>query len=383
MPSWRANEANAVSELEKLTSAARHNARPGDRTSGVGEPAASTMVSKALMTPGTTLSIVTTLYKSEPYIEEFHRRVTQTADALKIPSYEIIYVNDGSPDRAKDLVLKLLDRDPRIILVDLSRNFGHHKALLAGLAYARGERVFLLESDLEEDPELLAPLTEEMDRRGCDVVYAMQKTRRGGWFERTSGHLYYWMMNAMSGIDFPKNLLTLRLMTRRYVDSLLLYREHEVLLNGIAYLTGYDNAIVPVAKHRRHGSTHSFAERLRLAFISAISFSDRPLKWIFYTGLGVTSFAFVYSAFMLVRYLFSGIGVSGFTSIIISIWIIGGLNFLFLGTIGMYVATIFSETKQRPNAIVRAVYGNVPAAPAHGTAALASENNEPVATTTA
>lgn len=335
-----------------------------------------------LMLPRPALSIVTSLYKSEPYIEEFHRRVTETVRALKVPTYEIVYINDGSPDRAKDLVLKLLDFDPHVILVDLSRNFGHHKALLAGLAYARGERVFMLESDLEEDPELLAALTEEMDRRDCDVVYAMQKTRRGGWFERASGHLYYWIMNAMSGIDFPKNLLTLRLMTRRYVDSLLLYREREVLLNGIAYLTGYDHAIIPVAKHRRHSTTHSFAQRLRLVFLSVISFSDRPLRWIFYTGLAITLFAFAYSAFILVRYLLSGIGVSGFTSIIISIWMIGGLNFLFLGTIGIYVATIFSETKQRPNAIVRAVYGNVPAAVSRGTVAPAGEDNGPIATTT-
>jgi putative glycosyltransferase len=335
-----------------------------------------------LMLPRPALSIVTSLYKSEAYIDEFHRRITQTVDALKIPTYEVIYVNDGSPDRAKDLVLRLVDLDPHVTLVDLSRNFGHHKALLAGLAYARGERVFLIESDLEEDPELLAPLTEEMDRRSCDVVYAMQKTRRGGWFERTSGHLYYWIMNAVSGIDFPKNLLTLRLMTRRYVDSLLLYREREVLLNGVAYMTGYDNAIIPVAKHRRNSSTHSFAERLRLVFLSVISFSDRPLRWIFYTGFGITFFAFAYSAFILVRYLLSGIGVSGFTSIIISIWMLGGLNFLFLGTIGIYVATIFSETKQRPNTIVRAVYGNVPAPAVGGTVTLASQDNGPIATTT-
>jgi putative glycosyltransferase len=366
MPSWRANEGNAVNEQQPRV-----------------ESAVSTTTADIPMVRRPALSIVTSLYKSEPYVEEFHRRITQTVGALKIPSYEVVYVNDGSPDRAKDLVIKLVGLDPRVILVDLSRNFGHHKALLAGLAYAKGERIFLLESDLEEDPELLARLTEEMDRCGCDVVYAMQKTRRGGWFERTSGHLFYWIMNAISGIDFPKNLLTLRLMTRRYVDSLLLYREREVLLNGVAYLTGYDHAIIPVAKHRRHGSTHSFAERLRLVFISAISFSDRPLKWIFYTGFGVTFFAFAYSAFILARYLFSGIGVSGFTSIVISIWMIGGLNFLFLGIIGIYVATIFSETKQRPNAIVRAVYGNMPAATARGTVALASEDNGPIATQTA
>jgi putative glycosyltransferase len=304
------------------------------------------------------LSVVTSLYKSEPYIEEFYRRVTATVSKLNIPTYEIVFVNDGSPDRAKELALRLLAVDPHVVLIDLSRNFGHHNALLTGLAYARGERIFLLDSDLEEDPELLVELMEEIDRRGCDVVYSMQQTRRGGWFERTSGHFYYWLMNAVSGIDFPSNLLTLRLMSRRYVESLLLYHEREVLLNGISFLVGYEQAIVPVAKHRRNASTYSFAKRFGLLLLSAISFSDRPLKWIFYSGLSITFLAFAYMAYILVNYLFFGIGVSGFTSIILSIWLIGGINFLFLGTIGIYIGTIFSETKQRPNAIVRTVYRN-------------------------
>jgi putative glycosyltransferase len=302
------------------------------------------------------LSVVTSLYKSEPYIEEFHRRVTQTVGKLNIPSYEIIYVNDGSPDGVRDLALKLLNIDPHAVLVDLSRNFGHHKALLTGLAYAKGERIFLLDCDLEEDPELLVQLTEEIDRHGCDVVYGIQKTRRGNWFERASGHFYYWITNAVSGIEFPTNPLTLRLMTRRYVESLLLFREREVLLNGVSFLAGYEQATIPVSKPRRNTSTYSFAMRFGQLLLSIISFSDRPLKWVFYTGIGTTFLALVYIAYIFTQYFFFGIGVSGFTSIILSVWLIGGLNFLFLGTIGIYIATIFSETKQRPNAIVRAVY---------------------------
>lgn len=302
------------------------------------------------------LSIVTTLYKSEPYIQEFHRRVTDIVGKLKIPTYEIIFVNDGSPDGAKDLVLKLLTFDPHVALVDLSRNFGHHKAILAGLAYAKGERIFLLDCDLEEEPELLVQLTEEIDRHGCDVVYGMQETRRGNWFERVSGNFYYWITNVVSGIDFPRNLLTLRLMTRRYVESLLLYREREILLNGISFLTGYEQAVVPVAKHRRNASTYSLTNRLGLLLLSVVSFSDRPLKWIFYAGFGITFLAIVYIILISGQYFLFGIGVSGFTSIILSIWLLGGINFIFLGTIGIYIATIFSETKQRPNTIVRAVY---------------------------
>jgi putative glycosyltransferase len=195
-----------------------------------------------------------------------------------------------------------------------------------------------------------------MTECGCDVVYGVQAVRRGGWFSRVTGDLYYRAVNAVSGINFPRNILTLRLMTRRYVDSLLLHRERELLISGIWHLTGYDQVALPVTKHDTSPSTYSLLRRFSLVLMGVISFSDRPLRWIFYTGFAVLFFAFLYILYVLGVYLINGGGVSGYASLILSIWIIGGLNFLFLGTIGIYVATIFSETKQRPYTIVRAIY---------------------------
>src|SRR5581483_7365342 len=128
------------------------------------------------------LSVVTTLYCSEAYIEAFHARITMAIAKLAISQYEIVYVNDGSPDASLDAALQLYQRDPHVVVVDLSRNFGHHKAIMTGLAQARGERIFLLDSDLEEDPELLERLIHEMARQECDVVFGVQQVRRGGWF---------------------------------------------------------------------------------------------------------------------------------------------------------------------------------------------------------
>jgi putative glycosyltransferase len=302
------------------------------------------------------ISVVTTMYRSEPYIEEFYSRVVKTIRKLGIKSYEIVFVDDGSPDRSRDLALQLYAGDPSVVVVDLSRNFGHHKAIMTGLSYTHGRRIFLLDCDLEEDPELLEQLVTEMDRRGCDVVFCVQQERRGNWFDRVTGELYYRIMNAVSGIEFPRNVFTLRLMTRRYVDSLLLHRERELLISGIWHLTGYEQVAIPAVKHSRSPTSYPIHKRFALMVMSVISYSDRPLRWIFYTGVGILIFAAFYIAYLAVIYLLYGIRVSGYLSIIVSLWLIGGLNFLFLGTIGIYVATIFSETKQRPNTIVRAIY---------------------------
>ena len=302
------------------------------------------------------LSVITTMYRSEPYVEEFYRRVVKTIQKLGIKSYEIVFVDDGSPDHSRGVALQLYARDPNVVVVDLSRNFGHHKAIMTGLSYTRGRRVFLLDCDLEEDPELLAQLVTEMDRRGCDVVFGVQQERRGGWFDRVTGDLYYHIMNVVSGIKFPRNIFTLRLMTRRYVDSLLLHRERELLISGIWHLTGYEQVAIPAVKHSHSPTSYPIHKRFAVMLMSVISHSDRPLRWIFYTGLGILVFAFFYIAYLAVVYLLYGRAVNGYLSIILSLWLIGGLNFLFLGTIGIYVATIFSETKQRPNTIVRAVH---------------------------
>lgn len=301
------------------------------------------------------ISVITTMYRSEPYVEEFYRRVVKTIQKLGINSYEIVFVDDGSPDHSRGLALQLYARDPNVVVVDLSRNFGHHKAIMAGLSYTRGRRIFLLDCDLEEDPELLEQLVTVMDQRGCDVVFGVQQERRASWFDRVTGDLYYHIMNAVSGIKFPRNIFTLRLMTRRYVDSLLLHHERELLISGIWHLTGYEQVAIPAIKHSHSPTSYPFRKRFALMLMSIISYSDRPLRWMFYTGLGILVFAFFYIAYLAGIYLLYGVPVPGYLSIILSLWLIGGLNFLFLGTIGLYVATIFSETKQRPT-IVRAVH---------------------------
>jgi putative glycosyltransferase len=303
------------------------------------------------------LSIVATLYKSAPYIDEFHRRASDSAKKLVGDDYEIILVNDGSPDNSLDLAVQLTQRDFHVVVVDLSRNFGHHKAMMAGLTKSLGDNVFLIDTDLEEEPEYLPTFARLMADNHCDVVYGVQESRKGGWFERWSGELYYWFFDRLANIKHPRNLVTMRLMTRRYVDALLRYTEHELVISCIWVITGFKQIEHPIRKHKRTGTSYSLAHKISHAVNAITSFSTAPLKIIFYTGFFIFIVSLLYSLFLIYQRLFNAQAIGGWTSLIVSIWMLSGLIILFLGIIGIYISKIFMETKDRPNTIVRNVYG--------------------------
>src|SRR6266480_3840502 len=156
-----------------------------------------------------TLSIVTTLYNSAPYVEEFYVRVCAATEQIT-EDYEIILVNDGSPDNSLEIALSIYHKDPRVRVIDLSRNFGHHKAMMTGLIHARGKLVFLLDSDLEEEPELLEQFYQLLKAKDADVVYGVQEKRKGRLFERVSGTLFFKLFNFLSTYPIPPNLITVR-----------------------------------------------------------------------------------------------------------------------------------------------------------------------------
>ena len=301
------------------------------------------------------LSVVTTLYQSAPFLEEFHRRISSEAARLT-KHYEIVLVNDGSPDHSLDVALGLHEGDPHVKIVDLSRNFGHHKAIMTGLAHARGERLFLIDCDLEEPPELLGTFQRELTRTRADVVYGIQEKRKGALFERLSGELFFKAFNALSPHRLPPNVTTVRLMTRRYVDSLLLHQEREMVVAGLWVITGFEQVALPVQKGSRGGSSYDLARKGIVLIDAVTSFSDRPLIFIFYLGLLIVLLASLAAAYFVVRRLFFGVLLAGWPSLIISIWLLGGLTLFCLGLIGIYLSKVFVETKQRPYTIVRAVY---------------------------
>jgi putative glycosyltransferase len=305
------------------------------------------------------LSIVTTMYCSTPYLEEFYKRSKNIA-AKVTNDYEMIFVNDGSPDDSLEKAVSFYEIDSKVKVLDLSRNFGHHKAMMTGLAHAKGEWIFLIDCDLEEEPELLTVFYDKCAELNCDVVYGVQKNRKGNLFEQFTGAIYYWLLRKLSGIDFPKNIVTARLMTRRYVKSLLRHRERELNIASLWHITGYQQAPIYITKHSKGKTTYDFFKKLNILINSIVSFSDRPLIIIFYTGLIISLISAYFIIDMVIRKLMFNVVLAGWTSLIVSIWFVGGLIICFLGIIGIYISKIFIETKQRPYSIVRHVYQHLP-----------------------
>jgi putative glycosyltransferase len=302
------------------------------------------------------LSIVATLYQSASYIAEFHQRASAAASQLAADDYEIVLVNDGSPDNSLDLAVQVAESDGHVVVVDLSRNFGHHKAMMTGLAHAKGERIFLIDSDLEEQPECLIGFSEQMLSESCDVVYGVQAQRKGNWFERWSGQWFYRFFKALTGLALPENVVTARLMTRRYVDALLRHEEREVFMAGLWYITGFVQCPQTVKKHGTSETTYTFRRKMSLLVNSVTSFSNAPLVSIFYIGISISLFALFYIAYLFIHWIFLAKPLSGWTSVMASIWLLGGMVISFIGVVGIYLSKIFSETKRRPYTIVRQVY---------------------------
>lgn len=295
------------------------------------------------------------MYRSSSFLEEFYTRALRAISAIS-SSYEFVFVNDGSPDDSLAVALRIRERDPRVRIIDLSRNFGHYRALMTGLSYARGELVFQLDCDLEEEPEWLLRFHETLRRTGADVVYGVQSVRKGGLIERLSGAIFYSLLNRMLTDPIPNNVITARLMTQRYVRALVQHLDREICLAGLWVITGFEQRSIEVVKGSRPGTSYSVRTRISSLVSAITSFSNRPLIYIFYLGAAVVSIATLAGVGLAIFTLRHGVGVAGYASLIISIWFLGGLTLFSIGIVGVYLAKVFTETKNRPYTVVRADY---------------------------
>jgi len=302
------------------------------------------------------LSIVTSLYKSSMYINEFYERIS--IEVKKITNdYEIIFVDDGSPDDSLQKCITLHRQDKKVTVIELSRNFGHHKALMTGLSHAQGDFVFVIDVDLEEKPELLGKFWQELQNdEDLDAVYGVQKKRKGAFFERISGGLFWKLINNLSTIEIPKNIVTARLVTKAYNDALIKYQESELFIGGVWADAGFRQKPILINKSSTSETTYTLKKKISLAVTSITSFSSKPLVYIFNIGLFTTFVSLLFILKLLFNKLFYGVAIEGWTSLIVSVWFFGGLIILMLGIIGIYLSKIFIETKNRPYTIVRKYY---------------------------
>lgn len=301
------------------------------------------------------LSIVTTLFNSSAFIPEFYSRIVPVAEKL-YSSFEIVFVDDGSPDDSLRVAKGLAQKDHRIRVVELSRNFGHHRAMMAGLEHSMGEHVFLIDVDLEEPPELLTDFYRKLIENKLDVVYGQANQRKGGFVKARLGKTAWRIIQKFYGVEIPPNQCTVRLMCRDYVDALCKHKEMNTVIGGLWVITGFRQTGYYFDKGSRGSTSYSFSRRLRVLFNGITSFSDRPLKFMVIFGGVVATLALLAAMALVIAKLIHPTFMAGWTSLMVSVWFTCGLVIFCTGLVGLYVSRIFLETKNRPYVIVRKIY---------------------------
>ena len=305
------------------------------------------------------LSVVTTLYKSRPFLATYLKEILASIQEIKIDNYELIFVNDGSFDDSVKFLLEQKKEIPQIKIVDLSRNFGHHYAIQAGLGYASGDFIFLIDNDLETPPTVLIDYYNEIKKdETLDVVYGYQEIRKGNFIEKKAGSIFWILINKLSDTKIPHNILTERLMTKQYVSELLRLQDANLFIGGMMYWIGFNQKGIAVKKGKREGaSTYSLKRRAQLMLQAITSFSGKPLEWLFYFGLLISFCSILFLIYLAFRKIIHQDEVQlGWTSIVaINILILGVIS-TFLGLIGIYIFKIFKQVQGRPNVIIKKIY---------------------------
>jgi len=299
--------------------------------------------------PPRVLSVVVPAFNEQEVLPEFHRRLIGVLDSLPFDA-EVVYVNDGSSDATLRTMLRLRQADPRIAILDLSRNYGKEIALTAGLDHARGDVVVVIDADLQDPPELIPDLIAHW-REGFDVVYGKRVAREGEtWVKKLTAHYFYRFIQQVSKVQIPEDTGDFRLLSRRALDSLKQLREHHRFMKGLFAWIGFPQKAVPYRREPRHaGQTKWNYWRLwNFALEGITAFTIAPLKLATYLGLVTALAAFAYGAFIIARTLLLGNPVPGYPSLLVVILFLGGVQLVAIGIIGEYLGRMFNETKGRP-----------------------------------
>ncbi|MGA2529235.1 MAG: glycosyltransferase family 2 protein [Acidimicrobiales bacterium] len=304
-----------------------------------------------------TLSVVAPVYREEETIDEFLRRLRLAIDALELPSsWELILVDDGSPDKSLEHLREAAAADSRVRVVHLSRNFGHQVAITCGLDHAAGDAVVIMDSDLQDPPEVIARMVEEW-RAGADVVYGVRNSRDGeSTLKVLSARAFYRLLSHLSETPLPVDAGDFRLLDRSVVLALQAMREENRYLRGMVSWLGFRQVPISYARARRHAGTtnYNFRKMLRLAVDGVTGFSERPLRLAFQFGVMVTLASMAYVCWILVARLVHPAGQSaGYASLMCVVLFIGGIQLICVGLLGEYIGRIYREIKRRPLYVVK------------------------------
>ncbi len=296
------------------------------------------------------LSVVVPAFNEEAVLDAFHQRMSRLFDVLRDYRCEMIFVNDGSRDATQAIINRLCDDDPRVAGISLSRNFGKEIAMTAGLDYARGEAIVVIDADLQDPPELIVDMLQGWEE-GYDIVYAKRTHRDGeSWLKKATAGIFYRTMKQVSGVAIPPDTGDFRLMSRRALDALLQLREQHRFMKGLFAWVGFRSKAIDYRRAPRAAGATKFNywKLWNFALEGITSFTIAPLKLATYLGLTVAASAFVYGAWIILRTLLYGDDVQGFPTLMVTVLFLGGVQLFFTGVLGEYLGRIFNETKNRP-----------------------------------
>lgn len=299
-------------------------------------------------------SIVVPVYNEDENIAELYRRLTATMDTIQNEdasesSYEIIFVDDGSTDTSWATIRELNKTDCRIKGISFSRNFGHHKAIAAGIEHALGNYVILMDGDLQDPPEEIPKLYEKI-KDGYDIVYAIRETRDDSRGKKFSSKLFHRVFQIVAKVDIDPNSGIFRIINRKVVNALKRCEERSRFIIGLMSWAGFKNTGVLTRREARQAGKTKYnlvkSSLLALDFITSFSYS--PLRLAAYLGAFIALISFIIGIFMLIKKIFFGIPVYGFTTIIVSVLFIGGVQLIIVGILGEYIGRIYTEVQKRP-----------------------------------
>lgn len=303
------------------------------------------------------LSVVAPCYNEQDAIPEFLRRVGAVLDAINAES-EIVLVDDGSRDRTWDLLVEASSADPRIVAVRLMRNHGHQLALTAGLSVSRGERILIIDADLQDPPELLHDMMTLMDE-GADVVYGRRRQRNGdSLFKRATAAAFYRLIGRLTEVDIPTDTGDFRLVTRRVLDLLLAMPERHRFIRGmVAWIGGRQVPLLYDRDPRVAGeSKYPLSKMIRFAADGITAFSVVPLMASMTIGWVMAAMGFGFFIYSIVGWLLNE-ALPGWTSLMAAVGLLGGMQFLMLGVIGAYLGRLYDQSKGRPLFMIRDIVG--------------------------
>ena len=305
-----------------------------------------------------TISIIAPVYNEEQALPVLYERISEALGAIGEP-WELVLVNDGSWDRSYEIMQALHEQDPRVRIVNFSRNFGHQIAITAGADYAQGQAVIIIDADLQDPPSLFADMIDKW-REGYEVVYAVRKERKGeSKFKLWTASIFYRLINSITGVDIPLDTGDFRLMDRKVVDAMRRLREHHRFMRGLSVWVGFKQTGVEYVRQERYaGETkYPFSKMLRFALDGITSFSYFPLQLATYFGFAIAGLSILAIILTIILRLSGSQAFFGQATTLVTVLFLGGIQLISLGIIGEYLGRIYEEVKSRPLYIVDETMG--------------------------